>query len=461
MTCACKQAGITEFVTSTMDEPWKVAGEMAGYDSVSKNAAENMVMDTLFINSEVTEQVLDGFGVSFSELSARSLGLLSETDRSAILDELFTPGKGANFIINRCPIGANDFSFDWYSYDEIDGDFEMSCFSIDRDTLLLIPLIKSALERNPEMTLWSTPWCPPTWMKRNHHYAMVPARVNDLPEEGRGHEGEDMFIQEDDYFEAYSLYFQKYIEAYRNQGINISMVMPQNEPNSAQNFPSCCWTSAGLCRFLSHLCPKMSDEGIDVYFGTCERPNPALIDTVLTNPNVGKYIKGVGFQWAGRSALPVIRSKYKGLKLVQTEQECGDGRNDWKGAAHSWELLKHYLGNGVNIYDYWNLALTESEPSNWKWFQNSLVIVNQLERSYRFSIEYYLLKHFSHYVLPGAKVISVPQDIDALAFKNENGSIVVVAANLKNTANNLTIVIDGKATAVFLEPESFNSIIFK
>ena len=51
-----------------------------------------------------------------------------------------------------------------------------------------------------------------------------------------GKEGTDMFIQEPRYFEAYSLYFAKFIDSYRKQGINISMVMPQNEFNSAQIF---------------------------------------------------------------------------------------------------------------------------------------------------------------------------------------------------------------------------------
>ena len=38
--------------------------------------------------------------------------------------------KGANFTMARMPIGANDFSRDWYSYNETDGDFEMKNFSI-------------------------------------------------------------------------------------------------------------------------------------------------------------------------------------------------------------------------------------------------------------------------------------------------------------------------------------------
>lgn len=448
ITCSARKLNVREFVTSTMSEPW----------AKGVTAPSGGTSDTLFVNCSKTEQTIDGFGVSFSELSARSLNLLSEKDRKKVLDELFVPGKGANLTINRCPIGANDFSYDFYSYDETKGDFLMKDFSISRDRELLLPLIKEAQKRNPDMKIWSVPWCPPTWMKRNHHYAMKPARVNDLPRSGRGREGEDMFIQDEKYFEAYALYFEEYIKAYREQGVDIFMVMPQNEMNSDQNFPSCCWTSAGLNRFLEKLCPRMKALGVEVFFGTCERPNAALVDTILTHPTVGPEIKGVGFQWRGKDALPVIRSKYPKLKYIQTEQECGNGLNDWTGATYRWQLFKHYLSNGVSIYDYWNLSLKARESSRWGWRQNSLVLVDPAEHTYRYTIEYYLLKHFSHYVLPGAKAITLPSDKDALAFRNPDGSIIVIAANFNKEAKDLTVSISGDKTTVTLKPESFSTL---
>lgn len=60
-----------------------------------------------------------------------------------------------------------------------------------------------------------------------------------------------MFIQDSLYLQAYALYFSKFIEAYREQGIDIFAVMPQNEFNSAQIFPSCCWTAASLANFTA------------------------------------------------------------------------------------------------------------------------------------------------------------------------------------------------------------------
>jgi O-glycosyl hydrolase len=58
---------------------------------------------------------------------------------------LFAPGVGANFTVCRMPIGANDFSLDWYSYDEVPDDFSLQHFSISRDLETLVPFIKGAL----------------------------------------------------------------------------------------------------------------------------------------------------------------------------------------------------------------------------------------------------------------------------------------------------------------------------
>lgn len=238
------------------------------------------------------------------------------------------------------------------------------------------------------------------------------------------------------------------------------MVMPQNEPNSDQNFPSCCWTAKGLAEFLSHLCPEMGSRKVDVYFGTWERPKPEAIDTVMTDPRVGKYIKGLAFQWAGRTALPIARERYPKATLVMSEQECGDGRNDWAGACHSWELMKHYLGNGVQIYDYWNISLIKNGLSHWAWRQNSLVVVNEKDNAYEYSIEYYLLKHASHYVQPGAKRIKLDYE-NALAFINPDKTIVFITSNETDETKAITLKLGTRYQTVYLQPQSFSSFVLR
>lgn len=63
------------------------------------------------------------------------------------------------------PIGASDYALEWHSYDETSGDYELKDFTIKRDEKYLLPYLKEALNRKPEMSLFALPWSPPTWMK--------------------------------------------------------------------------------------------------------------------------------------------------------------------------------------------------------------------------------------------------------------------------------------------------------
>ena len=250
------------------------------------------------VYKDMSLQEIDGRGACFNELGWISLSRLNPTDRESIMEELFFPEYGANFTICRMPVGANDFSRDWYSYDETDGDFEMKNFTIANDQQTLIPFIRNARKYNVDLRIWASPWCPPSWMKSNKHYASAYTGEaydekyrNGLPADKVGYEGEDMFIQDSLYLQAYALYFSKFIQAYKEQGIDIFAVMPQNEFNSAQIFPSCCWTAASLANFIgNYLGPAMAELQVDVMFGTVERKNEALVDTILSDPACRRYI---------------------------------------------------------------------------------------------------------------------------------------------------------------------------
>ncbi len=454
-----------EWVTTTATAPWRA--QPAPRPSAAPGPAD------VEVDLAKPAQTITGFGACFNELGWTSLGLLAPADRDGVFQELFAPGVGANFTICRMPVGANDFSRDWYSYDETPGDFAMQHFSIANDRETLVPFIKQAQRYCPALRLWASPWSPPTWMKYNHHYAaaaLTPeARKafptladNGLPADRQGNEGHDLFIQEDKYFAAYALYFSKFIEAYRNEGIKIGMVMPQNEFNSAQVFPSCPWTATGLARFIGYLGPRVQQQQAEIFFGTMERPAEALVDTVLHDPRSAPYVRGVGFQWAGKDAIAGVHRRYPALALYQTEQECGDGQNDWKYCVYTWGLLKHYLANGANAYLYWNIALKQGGLSRWGWRQNSLVTVDETTHTYHWTNEYYLLKHLSHYVLPGAHRLATRGPYDnVLAFQNPDHSVVVVVQNAGPAARTVAVRIGSRVLAPQLPADSFSTLVLR
>ncbi|MFI3262955.1 MAG: glycoside hydrolase family 30 protein [Rikenellaceae bacterium] len=455
--CSNQSSNVTLVSTSETDR-WN-------YETAVK--ADEATASVITVDKSAVEQEVIGFGACFNELGWTSLSLLSPEDRESILKELFQPSYGANFNICRMPLGANDFSLDWYSYCETDGDFDMKTFSIDNDKNTLIPFINAAKKYNPSVKIWASPWSPPTWMKYNGHYAAKyngdapnPKYHNGLAKDNQGFEGTDMFKQEDKYLSAYALYFSKFIEAYKQEGIDIFAVMPQNEFNSDQVFPSCCWQAQSLANFIgSHLGPKMEEQGVEIMFGTMERPDAKLVDTILTDPKSKQYIKGVGFQWAGRDAIPTVHKNYPDMLLYQTEQECGDGKNDWEHLTHSWELLKHYFDNGTSAYMYWNISLEEGGISRWGWAQNSLVVVDPETKTYEFSSEYYLMKHISHFVAPGSKYLKLDGVEDALAFVTPENQVVMLLFERTGKNRTVEIVVDGKKETVVLPKHSINTVV--
>lgn len=111
---------------------------------------------------------------------------------------------------------------------------------------------------------------------------------------------------------------------------------------------------------------------------------------------------------------------------------------------HSWDLMLHYLKNGVQGYLYWNTSLHEGGISTWGWRQNSLVVVNKEDKAFRYTPEYYLMKHFSHYVLPGAKVLDLGTEQDVIAFVNPDGSVIVNVVN-RGDEQSVAIKVDGRS----------------
>lgn len=447
---------------------WIVTTQSAAWQAQPALATTGLEgMPDVMVSPVAAGQIIDGIGCCFNELGWTALELLTEEERAAILHDLFAPGAGTNFTLCRMPIGANDFSRNWYSYDETDGDFELHDFSITQDHETLVPFIRAAQGHQPQLRLWASPWSPPTWMKVNRHYAgALPwpgsGVDNGLRPDQVGREGTDMFVLDDRHLGAYARYFARFVEAYRAEGIEVEMVMPQNEFNSAQVFPSCTWTPEGLARFIAVLGPEMAELGVKVFFGTQERPHASHLETVLADPDAGRYVAGAGFQWAGKGAVAPAHWAHPELPLYQTEQECGDGRNDWRFCRYTWTLMRHFFASGARAYMYWNMALTEGGVSRWGWAQNSLVVVDPETRAWRYTPEYYLMRHLGHFLQPGARVIATASWTgfeNQLAFANPDGTVVVVMQNDLAEPLQVRIAIGDRVVTPTLPADSFATFV--
>ncbi len=257
------------------------------------------------IRTDAPQQTFKGWGTCFNELDYDAWSRLSETDRTLFTKRVFNPNGDLRLTVGRIPVGASDYACDWYSCDETtadgtndDGtanfatDFTMEHFTIARDQTKIIPSIKEALSQNPGMTFWASPWSPPQWMKTNKHYAQRVTSDNGCPF-GVAPYDNDQFIDDERYYNAYCLYFDKFIQAYKAEGINITALAYQNEAYSNTPYPGCSWTAATTAKFLGkYLGPYMAQHQPDLTLivGTMNTNRYDVFQTILSDADVARYL---------------------------------------------------------------------------------------------------------------------------------------------------------------------------
>jgi glucosylceramidase len=392
-------------------------------------------------------QTWEAWGGCFNELGWLALAGLPERRRRQVLQALFDPADGCRFNFCRLPIGASDYAADWYSLNEHAGDHDMKQFSLARDRQCLLRYIRAALAIRPDLHLFASPWSPPTWMKNpgvyNHGTLVWTPQV----------------------LRAYALYFVKFVQGCAAEGVPIRQVHVQNEPLADQKFPSCVWTGAQLRDFIrDYLAPAFRRHRLatEIWLGTLNTDDfhgyPSL---VFADPRAQRQIAGVGLQWAGKGMVQRIHASWPELRIFQTENECGDGRNSWAYAHYVFDLLQHYISNGVNGYIYWNMVLAPGGRSTWGWPQNAMVTVDPATQAVTFNPEFYVMKHLSRFIEPGAVRLGLEGALagNAVAFANPVGERVVALHNPWAEPRPLCLADGRGRVCVELPAESFSTLL--
>lgn len=450
---------------STNGDYWKMKTERVG---------DNVGAAQVVIHTDQRGQTFKGWGTCFNELDYDAWCLLSEPDRTLFIKRVFNPNGDLRLNVGRIPVGASDYACDWYSCDETtadginsDGtpnyatDFAMEHFTIERDLKKVIPSIKLAQAENPGMTFWASPWSPLSWMKTNKHYAQRSTPANGCPF-GVPPYDNDQFIDDPAYYNAYCLYFDKFIQAYKAQGIDITALAYQNEAYSNTPYPGCSWTAATTGKFLGqYLGPYMAKRqpGVKLIVGTMNTNRKDVYETILNSTDVGRYCSQIGFQWEGGQQIAAVRKAYPDYEMVMTESECGSGTFDWNAAAHTFRLCNHYLANGVTTYTYWNAILKDKGTSSWGWVQNALVQVSSSTNTAKYCPEYYAYKHYAHLIPAGSHILACDEGNLVTSALTPDGNVVVVVGNDGITDKTLTVDIDGKALVCAVAAKSFASYV--
>lgn len=414
-------------------------------------------------------QTWDGFGGAFNE---RGWSYLTSAEmKTQAIKLLFSATEGANFAWGRIPMGASDYAIERYTLadtgtdvtpnaDESNRppvDLELASFSLAQDGELLIPYIKAAQSEKPDLRFWASPWTPPVWMKTG--YKNTSAGSNPLKAsyfDGGKMKNDSAILA------AYAEYFVRFVEGYAEQGIEIDVVAPQNEPGYVQNYPSCEWDGTTFRNFIGqHLGPKMQALGVEIMLGTLSNSDTdgAVGQAVIGDATARGFVSIAGVQWGVLDDV-IGGQGFGGLPVWATEHRCGNypweggynssqAPNDLAYGVESWGRIRDAIGKGkVTSYNAWNMVLDKNGLGNdfaRDWKQNALLVADGGQ--VKPTPAYYVFRHFSQYVAPGAKVLSTSGG-DALAFKNPDGSLVAVVYNSGGANANYSVSMGGKTFQV-------------
>ena len=416
--------------------------------TTASNSFQNIEIDP-----SKTYQNIDGFGYTLTGGSVEVINQLSASKKEALLQELF--GNGENSIgisYLRLSIGASDLNSSVFSYDDLPAgqtDITLSQFSLSKDQAL-VDMLKKILTINPNIKIIATPWSPPVWMKDNGS-----SKGGSLKPE---------------YYGVYAQYFVKYIQEMKKNGITIDAVTPQNEPLHPGNNPSMYMTAEQQRDFIkNNLGPAFQTASLSTkiiaYDHNCDKPEYPL--TILADTEASKFVDGSAFHlYAGNIlVLNNVHNAYPNKNVYFTEQ--------WTGStgAFSGDLLWHTknvvigsMRNWSKIALEWNLANDASfgphTPGGCTECKGAITINNS--ETFTRNVGYYIIAHASKFVPQNSVRIAStqPGNLATVAFKREDGKLVLIVENDGNNAESFNIRINGKIATLSLEAGAVGTYIF-
>jgi glucosylceramidase len=404
------------------------------------------------VNTNKTYQEMDGFGFTLTGGSAFHINNMSKEKRHELLTELFGFDKeniGISYL--RISLGASDLDAEVFSYNDLpagEKDLKMEKFSLAPDKQFLIPVLQEILAINPAIKILASPWSPPTWMKTNNA-----TKGGSLKPE---------------FYDAYALYFVKYVQEMQNEGIRIDAITVQNEPLHPGNNPSLLMPANEQADFIKRsLGPAFKKENIKtkiiIYDHNADKPEYPI--TVLNDPEAKKYIDGSSFHLYGGVIENVskVHEAHPDKNLYFTEQWIG-APGDFGGDLkwHTKQLIIGASRNWCKTVLEWNLAADPEQkphtPGGCTQCLGAVTIDGDLVIR---NPAYYIVAHASKFVRPGSVRIdsNIPADLPNVAFKTPDGKIAVIVLNDSNSDQKFNIKIGDETFEVLLSEGSVGTFV--
>ncbi|MBN9418066.1 MAG: glycoside hydrolase family 30 protein [Candidatus Eremiobacteraeota bacterium] len=411
---------------------------------------------TVMVDPTQRFQTIVGIGGALTDAAAETFAKLPADKQEEFLTAHYDREKGIGYSLGRTHIHSCDFSSHSYTY-TADGDKELKTFSIEPDRKYRLPFIKRVLERNPNLTMFVSPWSPPAWMKSNH----------DMLKGGK-------LLPE--FRAAWAQYYVRFIEAYEEEGVRIWGLTVQNEPAATQTWESCIFTGEEERDFVrDFLGPALHKAGRkDLKLMVWDHNRGLAYQrgaTVLSDPEAARYVWGTAFHWYVGDMFETLSRLHDAFpnKAIFFSEGCNypfswNTFEDWKWGENYGHSMINDFNHWATGWTDWNVLLDEEGgPNHVKNFCFAPVHADTRKGTLHYQNSYYYIGHFSKYVRPGAQRLactSTQADLEATAFENTDGSKVAVMMNRTDKAQNADLWVNGKAAKVPLPPHSIATLLW-
>ena len=389
-------------------------------------------------------QSILGMGSSIEEASVFHLMRMEPELRQQVLRDLVHPSDGIGWNLMRICFGTSDFtSAPYYSYDDMppgQTDPDLAHFSIQKDIdLHILDVIHEALEINPELRLFASPWSPPGWMTSND--SMCGGYL--LPE----------------YYGVAARYYRMAVQAYQERGIPIHAFTLQNEPMMVHpGYPTCYFDWEKQLGLLMEVRREFDEHNLDTeiwIFDHNFRHTEIFPERILQDPQGYAATDGVAFHdYEGEpSEMGALHRRYPDKPVYMTEHST------W--GTRGMERILQYLRNDARSYSAWVTCLNDVQEPNPGPHSCSptFVTVSRLNPNEVWYIpEYWLLGQITKFIRAGAERIACdagsPDSLTQAAFVNPDGEIVVVVVNQTTDDQPCLLAWPGWQTTTTIPPKT-------
>jgi glucosylceramidase len=423
-------------------------------------------LPTIRVDSTRTYQTLLGMGTSLEETSIDALSRnYDDAQTKAILKRLIDPVTGIGMSLFRITIGTSDFSDarsvttnpnGFYTYQ----DHPTDAFSIENDRKLhILHVLKLALEVAKEtghpIKFFASAWSPPGWMKDSGSMIGGKLLTGKIPDDAR--------------------YIREFVQAYQKEGIPIYAVTTNNEHYFAPaRYPGCFFDADQEALLANALGEEFKQAGLDTRiwildhnFDIWKQAAKTLTELKMSYPVGYAAVDGTAFHLYGGKPLAMARlaQAFPDKSIQFTEGAT------W-GTAGMNEIAQIFR-NGSSSYVSWVTMTMQSPETHIQGPYNkppalSPVLLIRKDGAgpgwYKIP-EYNLYGQFMKFIRPGAvRIESDPGSEDTttnVAFKNPDGSIVIVVINQNEWTEDLRLLVDGNQLAVSLPPSTVATYLMK